>query len=146
VHREGVPGTETAEAVLTPLQVRRALVPERARDAARYGDAVVFALDDRVWLEPGGFSVMGQRRPDVVIALDGPSSRLTLEVVNAPVPNRIRISMARWHAERALGPGERWTIVLPTVALGRAFVVNFGVESGARDDSGRLLGCRVSLR
>src|SRR5262249_3347098 len=127
----------------------------RARDAARYGSTVVFALDDRIWLEPGGFWVAGERQPDVLIGVDRPVSTLQLEALNGPIANRLRIRLGGWSGDRALQPGERWPVQVPVPVpgSGQAFVVNFDVERRFRpadvdpqSRDRRELGCWIAVR
>jgi len=124
----------------------------RARDGARYGPAVVYTLDDRVWLEPQGFWVMGARAPQVVVAMDDPVESFAVTVRNGPAENRVRVWSGGWSSERALGPDESWDIRMPAPSLARAIIVGFEVQRGfipAERDTGsedrRSLGCWVEV-
>jgi hypothetical protein len=131
---------------LTPI--RRITTPwtvvTRARGAARYGHAVVYAIDNRIIIEPDGFWVLGGRQPDVVITTDGSRSRLTLQVSNIAIPNRVRVSNGAWSETRDLAPDERWLITVPIRDPAQPALVNFRVEQGTFV-SGRFLGCRISI-
>ena len=116
----------------------------RARAAARYGRAVVYAIDDRVIIEPDGFWVLGGRQPDVVIGTDGSQRELTFQVSNVAIRNRVRVSIAGWSATRDLAPDERWLVTVPLHDSSQAAIVNVRAEQGAVT-SGQLLGCRVSI-
>jgi len=116
----------------------------RARDAARYGSNVVYAIDNRVVLDTGGFWVLGGRQPDVVIAALEPTAALRLELRNVATPNVIRVSAGAWSATRSLAPDERWPMTVPVDASEAAHVVNFRVDQGVRSN-GQLLGCRVTF-
>jgi hypothetical protein len=125
----------------------------RARDGARYGPVVVYALDDRVWLEPQGFWVMGERTPDVVVALDQPAGSFDLEIRNGPELNRVRVRAGGWSSARSLGSDERWRVRVPVPGPAQAIVLGFEVERGfvpadidlnSRDH--RSLGCWVEVR
>jgi hypothetical protein len=116
----------------------------RARAAARYGRVVVYAIDNRVIIEPDGFWVLGGRQPDVVMTRDSSRSDLRLEVTNVAVRNRVRVSLGAWSETRELAPDERWLVTVPVLDPGPATVVNFRVEQGAAI-GGRLLGCRVRI-
>jgi hypothetical protein len=116
----------------------------RARAAARYGRTVVYAIDNRVILEPDGFWVLGGRQPDVVIATDGSQQELTLQVSNVAITNRVRISSAGWSVTRDLAPDERWSVSVPIRDPVQPAMVNIRVEQGAMT-GGQLLGCRVSV-
>ena len=131
---------------LTPI--RRITTPwtvvTRARGAARYGHAVVYAIDNRIIIEPDGFWVLGGRQPDVVITTDGSRPRLTLQVSNIAIPNRVRVSNGAWSETRELAPDERWLITVPLRDPAQPALLNFRVEQGIFV-SGRFLGCRISI-
>ena len=116
----------------------------RARVAARYGHAVVYAIDNRIIIERDGFWVLGGRQPDVVIATDSARAGLTFEVSNVSVHNRIRVASGAWSATRELSPDERWRLSVPLSYWAEYSVVNFRVEQGTMA-GGRFLGCRVSI-
>ncbi|MEO5896548.1 MAG: hypothetical protein ABIS06_12680 [Vicinamibacterales bacterium] len=142
--------TEAVRAVrsVTLIPIRRITTPwtavTRARAAARYGHAVVYAIDNRIVLEPDGFWVLGGRQPDVVITTDGSRARLTFQVSNVAIPNRVRISNGAWSETRDLAPDERWLVTVPLRDSAQPARLNFRVERGA-SVGGRLLGCRVSI-
>ena len=131
---------------LTPI--RRITTPwtvvTRARGAGRYGHAVVYAIDNRIIIEPDGFWVLGGRQPDVVITTDSPRPRLTLQVSNIAIPNRVRVSNGGWSETRELAPDERWLITVPLRDPAQPALLNFRVEQGIFV-SGRFLGCRISI-
>jgi hypothetical protein len=116
----------------------------RARAAARYGRAVVYAIDNRVIIEPDGFWVLGGRQPDVVITTDGSRSGLTFQVSNVAIRNRVRVSTGAWSATRELAPDERWNVTVPLRDSDQPAILNFRVEHGVVVGA-RLLGCRVSI-
>jgi hypothetical protein len=116
----------------------------RARAAARYGRTVVYAIDNRVIIEPDGFWVLGGRQPDVVISTDHSQPELTFQVSNVAVRNRVRVSIAGWSATRELAPDERWRVTVPLPDSLQPAIVNVRVEQGAMA-AGQLLGCRVSI-
>jgi hypothetical protein len=116
----------------------------RARGAARYGQAVVYAIDERVILEPEGFWVLGGRQPDVVITTDDSRSRLAFQVSNVAIPNRVRVSHSAWSETRDLAPDEQWLVSVPLDDPDHPAILNFKVEQGAVVD-GRPLGCRVRI-
>ncbi len=124
----------------------------RARDAARYGSVVVYTLDDRVWLEPQGFWVMGERQPEVVIAMDQRVGSFDVDMRNGPELNRVRVWAGAWSSERALGPDELWHVRVPVSGPAQAIIVGFKVQRGfipARIDPNsrdhRSLGCWVEV-
>jgi hypothetical protein len=116
----------------------------RARAAARYGRAVVYAIDNRIIIEPDGFWVLGGDQPDVVITTDGSRSELTFQVSNVAIQNRVRVSTGAWSAARELAPDERWLVTVPLRDPAQPAILNFRIEHGAVV-GGRLLGCRVSI-
>ena len=116
----------------------------RARAAARYGRTVVYAIDNRVIIEPDGFWVLGGRQPDVVITTDRWQPELTFQVSNVAIRNRVRVSIAGWSATRELAPDERWLVTVPLPDSLQPAIVNVSVEQGAVA-AGQLLGCRVSI-
>jgi len=116
----------------------------RARAAARYGQATIYAIDNRILVERDGFWVLGGRQPDVVMTTDGSRSQLRLEVSNVSVRNRVRVSHGSWSETRDLAPDERWLVAVPLANANSAKVVNFRVEQGATI-AGRSLGCRIRV-
>ena len=136
---------ETVALVPAGRVPRAGPVGARARDAARYGTVSVYALDDRIWLEPDGFWIMGGRRPDVIVTTDGPVPWIELDVRNVSTANRVHLSAGRWSAERALAPDERWSVRVPMAGLGLSVTMGFDVERGVRT-ADRMLGCRVEVR
>ena len=116
----------------------------RARAAARYGRTVVYAIDNRVIIEPDGFWVLGGRQPDVVITTDRWQPELTFQVSNVAIRNRVRVSIAGWSATRELAPDERWLVTVPLPDSLQPAIVNVSVEQGTLA-AGQLLGCRVSI-
>ncbi len=116
----------------------------RARAAARYGRTVVYAIDNRIIIEPDGFWVLGGRQPDVVITTDSSRPGLTFQVSNVAIQNRVRVSTGAWSATRELAPDERWLVTVPLPDSAQPAIVNFRVEHGAVVDN-RVLGCRVSI-
>ena len=140
---------QSVEAVaLLPAPYREqptATTDARARDAARYGPLIVFAIDDRVILDPGGFWVLAGRQPDVVVTTDTPVDAIDLDVRNVAVANRVGLTAGRWSVERSLAPEEVWRVRVPVAGLGPSFRINFKVEGGLPASKG-LLGCRVEFR
>ena len=116
----------------------------RARDAARYGHAVVFTIDERVSLDAGGFWILAGRQPEVVVTTDSLVNSLDLELRNVSVPNRIGLWSGRWSVERVLAPDEVWRIRVPVAGLGRSFRLGFRVETGLPPSKGQF-GCRVEI-
>jgi hypothetical protein len=141
-------GTRSIEGVtLVPAPYREQLSDTRtlrARDAARYGEVLVFTTDDRAMLDARGFWVLGGRQPEVVVHTDAVVHALDLELRNVSVSNRVGLWAGRWSVERDLAPDETWRIRVPAAGLGRTFRVGFRVERGLPPGKG-LLGCRVEI-
>jgi hypothetical protein len=116
----------------------------RAHAAARYGRVVVYAIDNRVIIEPDGFWVLGGRQPDVVITTDRWQPELTFRIANVAIRNRVRVSIAGWSVTRELAPDERWLVTVPLPASLQPAIVNVRVEQGVMT-GGQLLGCHVSI-
>ena len=116
----------------------------RARAAARYGRIVVYAIDNRVIIEPDGFWVLGGRQPDVVITTDRWQPELTFRIANVAIQNRVRVSIAGWSATRELAPDERWLVTVPLPASLQPAIVNVRVEQGVMT-AGQSLGCHVTI-
>ena len=116
----------------------------RARESARYGRTVVYAIDNRVIIQPDGFWVLGGRQPDVVITTDRWQPELTLRVTNVAIQNHVRISTGEWSATRELAPDERWLVTLPLPDSLQPAIVNVRVDQGAMT-AGQSLGCHVSI-
>src|SRR6185295_2358735 len=125
---EAVRSVETIALVPAPRSHDPGPPTLRARDAGRYGSAVVYATDNFVWLEPEGFWMSGEFQPEVVIATDAPRAALDVEVRNVSAPNVVRLRAGRWSAERTLAPDERWPVSMPVADLGPAIVVDVNVE------------------
>ena len=126
----------------------------RAYDAGRYGSVVVFATDERVWLEPDGIWVMGERQPDLVFVTDEPTNTIHLDIGNGPVVNRVRLRVGEWITDHPLAPGEHWSVEIPLSRsdVVHATLVNVDVAHGFRpahvdptSTDRRLLGCWITL-
>jgi hypothetical protein len=128
----------------------------RARDAARFGSTVVYALDDQISLKTDGFWVFGDGHPDVLFFKDEKTVSLDLQAINGAIANRLRVRRGDWSSERVLAPGERWLLSVPVASPSwaeRALIVTFDVQPSApradADPTSRgpeLLGCLISVR
>ena len=162
VHTSMIAVTGDADAIRSVSKVALVPVPDtsapllsdaRARDAVRYGPMVVFALDDRVWLEPKGFWVKGETQPEVVVTIGQPVDSLDLHIRNGPGANHVRVWSGAWSATRELTRDELWHVRVPVPDHARAIAVGFDVQRGfipARTDptsvDRRSLGCWVEVR
>ncbi|MDQ3070726.1 MAG: hypothetical protein M3R55_13475, partial [Acidobacteriota bacterium] len=101
---------------------------QHALRAARYGDAVVYFLDDRSYAEGDAFWIGGARHANVVVQGDPGVRSVLLEIRNAPVPNHVVVTGAGPVA-RDLAPGE--TLVVPvTLDAGGAARLQIDSRSG----------------
>lgn len=138
--------------VLQPLSPPARRTQQKAHGARRYGDITVYFLDDRAYAEPGAFWVGGARYANVVLQADPGVTHGELEIVNAPVANRVSVVGAAQPLTRDLMPGE--TVVVPLVfdATGAA---RLQIESSAgfipavadpANQDRRFLGVYVKVR
>jgi hypothetical protein len=115
---------------LKPRAVQFGGAGEVALRAARYGGAVVFALDDNAYLEPDALWVRGERttrlllRPD-----DGVAPVLTLRA--GPVANQVVIASGEWGLRVDLEAGGTREVRLPPEVLAPA-VVSISSATGFR--------------
>jgi hypothetical protein len=105
-----------------------------------------------VYAEEGAFWVGGSRFANVVLQADQGVRAALLEILNAPVPNRVTIVGGGQRFARALSPGE--TVLVPiafddtgTARLQLSSEAGFipaAVDPGNRDH--RVLGIYVQVR
>ncbi|HEX6323909.1 MAG TPA: hypothetical protein VFZ36_09300, partial [Vicinamibacterales bacterium] len=107
-----VAGAEGRAVALQPLGAPTRRAPQRALRAMRYGPVTVYFLDDRAYVEPGAFWVGGARYANVVVQADPGIRNAELEIVNAPVANRVSVAGAAQPFERELMPGESTIVPL----------------------------------
>jgi hypothetical protein len=149
-------------ATAVPDRLRLAAMPERRgstpfRPVAQQvasAAGTVFAVNEGVYLEPGGFWLEPQIDHTMLIASTSNSVKLALR--NTPVENRVTVTIDRWRKEVTLAPNEQVEMEAPaarggrgqTMVLMRIRVAN-GVRPAAldpRSSDRRLLGLWVELR
>jgi len=134
---------------------RRGSTPFRpvAQQAAS-GAGTVFAVNEGVYLEPGGFWLEPRIDHTMLVAVTSNSVKLVLR--NTPVENRVTVTIDKWRKEVTLAPNEQVEIEAPaarddraqTLVLMRIRVAN-GVrpaELDPRSSDRRLLGLWVEMR
>jgi hypothetical protein len=114
-------GDEDARRYVTGLQIEplRLVRPQdrlaegTARQGVRYGDTVVWFLDDRSFPESEGFWTGGARSTEIVVQPDAPHPAEMLFVRNGAIENTVLIETKGWREELRLGAGEERTIQVP---------------------------------
>jgi hypothetical protein len=81
--------------------------------AVRYGEVVVFFLDERAFPDPSGFWVGGARQAAVMLTSDRPEAPVPLILHNGAVDNSISLEFAGRREEIALRAGEERRIEVP---------------------------------
>ena len=123
-----------------------------ARRAMRYGDVLVWFLDEGALAEAEGWWVGGRASAAVVIERTSVHARRGLLVRNGGVQNRVVLTAGRWSATLDLGPGEERPVDA-ALAPGRARLLRVTSEAGfrpsevdraSRDD--RFLGVWLQVR
>ena len=120
---------------IEPVSVTRPgdrLSADIARRAARYGDSLVYFLDDRSFPEPEAFWVGGGRDTTILLQPDHAKSSARLLVRNAPVDNRVTLSVGGWRRELRLAPGEEQGLEIPLDAARGGALVHVESASGFR--------------
>ncbi len=134
---------------LVPVEVSNRVSSRRvfASRATRYGDLVVFSLDQSSYPETGGLWLAGDRESAVLVAdLEGrPSAvRLTFEAGSAPV----EVALARgerWHTRFALAAHEHRQVDVPASENGRLDDIRAHLRGAFTAADGRLLGAWLSV-
>lgn len=124
-HSITVIGDEAARATVRRLVLRPRALPafdgarRRAERAVRIGDVVLFALDDRAFLEPAAVWVRGETAARFVVQPDAAGPR-AVRVQGGPVANTVTFSAGVWRAEVSLPAGETREVEVPAEALAPA--------------------------
>lgn len=108
-----VRGAEGRALSLQPVSAPTRLAQQKALRALRYGTVTVYFIDDRAYAEPDAFWIGGARYANVVLQADPGVQSAVLEIVNAPVGNRVSVVGAAEPFGRELQPRE--TAVVPIV-------------------------------
>ncbi len=147
-----VRGAAGRDIALQPLSVPSRRTQQKALRAMRYGAVTVYFLDDRVYAEPDAFWVGGARYAKVVLQGEPGAGYAELEIVNAPVENRVSVVGAAQPFDRDLMPGE--TVLVPVVLDARGSA-RLQIESGSgfipadadpANQDRRYLGVYVKVR
>lgn len=133
-HSITITGDDEAREGLRVVTLKPRVVQFGAGDvalrAARYGGAVVFALDDNAYLEPDALWVRGERTTRLVVrADDGAASVLALRA--GPVANQVAVASGGWRLRMDLEAGGTREVRLPPEALDPA-VVSISSATGFR--------------
>ncbi len=122
-----------------------------ARRAMRYGDVLVWFLDEGAWAEAEGWWVGGGASAAVVIERTSVHARRGLLVRNGGAKNRIVLTAGRWSTTLDLGPGEERPVDPPLLQGGVPLRVTSeagfrpsAVDRASRDD--RFLGVWLQIR
>ena len=95
--------------------------PTVARRAMRYGDVLVWFLDEGAWAEAEGWWVGGGASAAVVIERTSVNARRGLLVRNGGAKNRIALTAGRWSTTLDLAPGEERPVDPPLLRVGCPF-------------------------
>ncbi|HUF22713.1 MAG TPA: hypothetical protein VMN81_01205 [Vicinamibacterales bacterium] len=147
-----VQGAEGRAITLQPLAAPTRRTQQKALRAMRYGAVAVYFLDDRAYAEPDAFWVGGARYANVVLQADPGVRHAELEIVNAPVANRVSVVGAAQPFERDVMPGEAMIVPLVFDERGAARLqidsaVGFiPAEAEPGNQDRRFLGVYVKVR
>jgi hypothetical protein len=149
-------------AAAVPDRLRIAAMPERrgstpfrpvAQQAAS-GAGTVFAVNEGVYLEPGGFWLEPRIDHTMLVAVTSNSVKLVLR--NTPVENRVTVTIDKWRKEVTLAPNEQVELEAPAARGGRGqtlVLMRIRVANGVRpadldprSGDRRLLGLWVEMR
>lgn len=143
---DGAARDSVARLVLRP----RTLLPRGgplALRAVRFGGVVVFALDDRAYLEPTAFWVRGERATTVVVTSDD-GRPPTLQVKAGGAATRVDLRAGGWTQSFDLAADAARDVALPSEALGAGGLTiasSAGFRPSATQDV-RFLGVYVTIR
>ena len=108
------------------------LSAETARRAVRYGESVVYFLDDRAFPEPSGFWVGGARDTSLALHADQPRRGLMLTLKNGAAANHVLLESGSWRGDVGFGPGEERRIEVPLQPATHSALLRVRSESGFR--------------
>jgi hypothetical protein len=133
-HSITIAGDDAARAVVRRLTLRpRTIGPSGgplALRAVRYGEVVLFALDDQAFIEPGALWVRGERSASFIVRPD-PGRTVVVRLKAGPVSNQVRLTTGGWRHEAALAPDAAVDVPLPEEALAPA-VLTLSSATGFR--------------
>ena len=116
-----VRGDRAAAAVVQRMSLRPRMLAPRgtvafAPRAARYGQLVVFALDDDSYMEADALWLRDERTASFVVVADQ-GARVVLRVKAGPIANEVRLTSGAWTHTTTLAPDRTVDIVMPAEAL-----------------------------
>lgn len=128
-----------------------------ALHAVRYGEAIVYFLDEQSYPEPRGFWVAGESATDILIQADDvPDVRLPdvrLSFRNGATTNHMEVQMASGRRVWNAAPGETRVLDVPLEAASGAALVRIAARKGFRPSAvdptrgdDRLLGVWVEVQ
>jgi hypothetical protein len=124
--------------------------PTFAQRVVRYGDVLVWFLDEGASAEPEGWWVLGGGSAAVVVERTSGNAPQELLVRNGGAKNRVALRAGRWSIAMDLAPGEERRVTpprlgrLPLVVTSEAGFRPSTVDSKSRDD--RFLGVWLQIR
>lgn len=148
-HSITITGDEAARDAIARLVLRPRVLTGRgplALRAMRIGRVVVFALDDRAYLEPGAFWVRGERQTAVVLTPDSGRPPV-LRLKAGPVATTVALGAGGWSQSFDLAADAAVDVPLPAEAVGPGGLTiasSAGFRPSATDDV-RWLGVYVTL-
>jgi len=117
---------------------------------ARYGEALVWFLDNAAFAEPQGWWVQGRASSVVLLDTHG-GATVRLLIRNGGMANRVGLRVGAWTVSLNLAAGEERPIDIPVAAGSARLAVTSeagfrpsDVDSASRD--ARVLGVWVELR
>jgi hypothetical protein len=105
VNALSVQGAGGRALALQPLDLHARRTQQTALRAMRYGSVTAYFVDDRAHAEADAFWVGGARYATVVLQADPGVRHAELEIVNAPVANRVSVAGAEEPFDREMAPG-----------------------------------------
>jgi hypothetical protein len=124
--------------------------PTFAQRVVRYGDVLVWFLDEGASAEPEGWWVLGGASAAVVVDRTSGNAPQGLLIRNGGAKNRVALTAGRWSITLDLAPGEERPVApprlgrLPLLVTSEAGFRPSAVDSKSRDD--RFLGVWLQLR
>ena len=103
-----------------------------ARRAVKYGDAIVFFLDEGCFPEPEAFWLGGARQGTFVVQSATARTSVPIQLRNAPVENTVTLVSGQWRESLTLAPGEERRIEIPLLSGRTSALVTASSTSGFR--------------
>lgn len=155
VRGNGEAAAAIRDIVLQPRTIRRhrRRNGRQAQQATIYPGGIAYFLDDRAFVDVGGFWVVGGQTTDIVVASRRKRDRVRLALRNGRVPNQVTLRNGGWQLGFDLAPRETREVDVPIlVSSGPPSVISIGSTAGFRRsdvnpqvNDRRWLGVRVEL-